>query len=96
MTAKRISVKNGLIEANALDFQKQVNTYHESMNNVSAISPVTIKLYEKLGGPQCRVGGPLRGRPLIEPDLWFSHIRLSDDSCPELGARRLREHVTTH
>ena len=52
MTAKRISVKNGLIEANALDFQKQVNTYHESMNNVSAISPVTIKLYEKLGGPQ--------------------------------------------
>ncbi len=26
-----------------------------------------------------RVGGPYRGRPLIEPDLWFSHIRLSDD-----------------
>ena len=52
MTAQSISVKNGRIEANALDFQKQVNTYHESMNNVSAISPVTITLYEKLGGPQ--------------------------------------------
>ena len=34
------------------------------------------------GFSYCRVGGPLRGRPLIEPDLWVSHIRLSDDSCP--------------
>ncbi len=43
-----------------------------------------------------RVGGPFRGRPLIEPDMWFSHIRLSDDSCPSLGARTLREHLLAH
>ena len=43
-----------------------------------------------------RVGGPFRGRPLIEPDWWFSHIRLSDDSCPPLGARTLREHLLAH
>lgn len=50
MTSKRIFVKNTVIEANALDFQKQVNKYHESQNNFYVISPVTIKLYEKLGG----------------------------------------------
>ena len=31
--------------------------------------------------------------PLIEPDLWFSHIRLSDNSCPSLGARKSPAHL---
>lgn len=34
--------------------------------------------------------------PLIEPDWWFSHIRLSDDSCPKLRARELRLDLAAH
>ena len=37
-----------------------------------------------------------QGATLIEPDLWFSHIRLSDDSCPVLGAKKLRLNLAAH
>lgn len=43
-----------------------------------------------------RVGGALRDRSLIEPDLWFSRIRLADDSCPLLGAKKLRLDLAAH
>lgn len=44
MTAQRIAVKNGLIKGNALDFQKQVSAFHESMNNFPVIPVVAIQL----------------------------------------------------